>query len=906
MSKTALKALVLSEQPDNTQQLIKPVNVRTVDNAIIDESLNIKDGGLYVEQLAGYKTLINISDDKAFTHKKYVDDALALKQDRLNGIVSGCEITVETFAGTGTNKQIRVTDGTWYISPSEYTKATDTVSAEITLCVTGGDFKYYDIVADNTNAITIHEGTPSTAPAHYVIDPLTQVLLGFITVGDAVIEEPVPIVSGFIPLTGTSAMTGSFNSPPAIYPSGRYSSGLLYGQIETVLSQITDNPAGDTRIYENKVRVHYNGIASEVLDRLDPSKDRIFSVLRGTKFVFTGDIAVYIGLTHAEIAAKIAADPYALITRQYADDKYAGTVITTATTAKDSTTYHTEGIFTITDPTGVEGKGYDVLVLTGEVTVGGTPYSTSGTYIRRRYVSGVWVTYLGGGSGTTQSSQAQVEAAFDNTNQTTPVVLEQTSALTPFNAWWLVQKIKTWVKAGFTLTGSLNFAPSVSLASSTNPALGATASNNVTITGTTTIAGFDNVADGITRVVKFSGILQLTYNATSLILPTSANITTSAGDIAVFRSLGSGNWECIDYTRKDGSALVSGGPMAANTIKGNNTGSTANAADLTTDQFTAMMEIAVAVGTTGIITAMTSATYKYIRLTSASATGLGGIVAPSSSYKDLYIWNDTGVTLTLYHDYSSEATAANRILCGANRSWANNTMLHLKYDVTESRWCTVAQDGNTFRALLAGTGTRLVAATSSGQEEATIQTLDIDFSGAQQTSATTASWTGVNEVNIAGLLQGQLYIDYATTGYRYECHRNDWCSRTPVINVEVFTTNSLYPIFEVTGTSGTFGEDEAYVLNNASLVTMALPSTGTQGKVIIVNGKGAGGWKITVPNTQQIVGGATNTTTAGSGYIEATGGTKQYAAVTLKCITSGTAAVWEIVSTNPATTLTIA
>jgi len=484
---------------------------------------------------------------------------------------------------------------------------------------------------------------------------------------------------------------------------------------------------------------------------------------------------------------------------------------------------------------------------------------------------------------------------------------------------------------------ALNFAPSVNLASSTNPALGATASNNVTITGTTTISGFDTVTDGITRIVKFSGILQLTYNATSLILPTSANITTAVGDIAVFRSLGSGNWECITYTRRDGTALVGGGgvsdgdkgditisgggttytidpnvvsnsklaQMAANTIKANNTGSTANAADLTTDQFTAMMENATAVGNSGIITAITSATYKYIRLNNAGATGLGSILAPSSSYKDIYIWNDTGVTLTLYHDYSGEATAANRILCGANRSWANNTMLHLKYSVDEARWCTVALDGNTFRSLLQGTGDRLVQASSTGQEEAIIQILDIDFSGAQQTSATGASWTWVNEVNIAGLSQGQLYID-VSGGYRYECHRNDYCSRTPIINVETFTTNSLYPIFEITGTSGTFSEDSAYVIDNPSLVTMALPSTGTQGAVIVINGKGVGGWKITVPNTQQIVGGLTNSTTAGSGYIEATGATKQYAAVTLKCIVGGTAAKWAIVSTNPATTLTIA
>jgi len=143
-------------------------------------------------------------------------NALNSKQDRINGIVSGCEITVETFAGTGTNKRIRISKGAaitnkWYITPSEYSKLADTVSSEITLCPIGGDFKYYDIVADDSGAITIHEGTPSTSPAHYVIDPLTEVLLGFITVGDAVIEEPAVISDSLTKkFEGFGVLTGSF------------------------------------------------------------------------------------------------------------------------------------------------------------------------------------------------------------------------------------------------------------------------------------------------------------------------------------------------------------------------------------------------------------------------------------------------------------------------------------------------------------------------------------------------------------------------------------------------------------------------------------------------------------------------------------------------------------------------
>ena len=66
----------------------------------------------------------------------------------------------------------------------------------------------------------------------------------------------------------------------------------------------------------------------------------------------------------------------------------------------------------------------------------------------------------------------------------------------------------------------------------------------INITGTTTITSFGTIAAGIERTLLFSGALILTHNATSLILPTGANITTLAGDVFTFRSEGSGNWRC--------------------------------------------------------------------------------------------------------------------------------------------------------------------------------------------------------------------------------------------------------------------------------------------------------------------------------------------------------------------------
>lgn len=86
----------------------------------------------------------------------------------------------------------------------------------------------------------------------------------------------------------------------------------------------------------------------------------------------------------------------------------------------------------------------------------------------------------------------------------------------------------------------------VDVASATTTDIGAVASQNVRITGTTTITGLGTVAAGTFRRVRFAGALTLTYNGTSLILPRAANIVTAAGDIAEFISEGSGNWRCTD------------------------------------------------------------------------------------------------------------------------------------------------------------------------------------------------------------------------------------------------------------------------------------------------------------------------------------------------------------------------
>lgn len=97
------------------------------------------------------------------------------------------------------------------------------------------------------------------------------------------------------------------------------------------------------------------------------------------------------------------------------------------------------------------------------------------------------------------------------------------------------------------------------VASATTTNLATTTGDFVNVTGTTTITGLGTANEGVLRGVRFTGALTLTHNATSLILPNNgSNITTANGDNAVFRSLGSGNWVCINYTKVNGTSLVTG------------------------------------------------------------------------------------------------------------------------------------------------------------------------------------------------------------------------------------------------------------------------------------------------------------------------------------------------------------
>jgi len=77
------------------------------------------------------------------------------------------------------------------------------------------------------------------------------------------------------------------------------------------------------------------------------------------------------------------------------------------------------------------------------------------------------------------------------------------------------------------------------------------------VTGTTGFSAMTVAADK-QFALQFDGALVMTHHATNLDLPGEANITTAAGDVAIFQSTGANTVQCLSYTRADGTPIAIG------------------------------------------------------------------------------------------------------------------------------------------------------------------------------------------------------------------------------------------------------------------------------------------------------------------------------------------------------------
>jgi hypothetical protein len=102
----------------------------------------------------------------------------------------------------------------------------------------------------------------------------------------------------------------------------------------------------------------------------------------------------------------------------------------------------------------------------------------------------------------------------------------------------------------------------VAIASAATCDIGGAGSMCVAITGSAAITGFGKGANCL-RFLRFAAALTLTYNATSLVTPTGANIQAAPGDCCIARSDASGNWRIIDYLPAGGIVAAAVGPLTA-------------------------------------------------------------------------------------------------------------------------------------------------------------------------------------------------------------------------------------------------------------------------------------------------------------------------------------------------------
>jgi putative transposon-encoded protein len=91
------------------------------------------------------------------------------------------------------------------------------------------------------------------------------------------------------------------------------------------------------------------------------------------------------------------------------------------------------------------------------------------------------------------------------------------------------------------------FIAEATLASASTTDLGSAASHLISVTGTTTITSFGSSAATSAPLyyVGFAAALTITRNAGSMITPTLFDLNVAAGDIALCKYLGSGNWKIL-------------------------------------------------------------------------------------------------------------------------------------------------------------------------------------------------------------------------------------------------------------------------------------------------------------------------------------------------------------------------
>lgn len=224
------------------------------------------------------------------------------------------------------------------------------------------------------------------------------------------------------------------------------------------------------------------------------------------------------------------------------------------------------------------------------------------------------------------------------------------------NTRWELVNPATAVNNYLTTEGTIASATSTDLGTVSNTTI-------VSVTGPTTITSFGSSASTAKPLyfLRFTGILTLTYNATSLIIPGAANITTAAGDACIAKYEGSGNWRIVDYTKASGTSVVVAATVTPviGSIRNGKMSVTTAAATATFNADEVIVETALG----GTAQKLSS----YSQSVNLGTTGAGGMdtgAAPASGFVSLYAIAKPDTTTSILA--CAVGTSSGSIYAGAN------------------------------------------------------------------------------------------------------------------------------------------------------------------------------------------------------------------------------------------------
>jgi hypothetical protein len=206
------------------------------------------------------------------------------------------------------------------------------------------------------------------------------------------------------------------------------------------------------------------------------------------------------------------------------------------------------------------------------------------------------------------------------------------------------------------------------LASATTTDLCSVPDSYISISAANTITSFSNTcAAGTAKFLTFASTPQVTYNATTMILPGAASIVAQAGDSALVVYLGGGNWKALAWSRADGTSI-------------------SQSSIFTGAIFFDSPQTVTLGGNTNDWNPTGLATLSVIRLTCSSAINVTGITAPATDGKIVIVDNVGATNNCTFTSQDTNSSAGNRFAFDRPLAVRPGRSIALKYDLTGTRW----------------------------------------------------------------------------------------------------------------------------------------------------------------------------------------------------------------------------